>query len=242
MRAMRQAAGLKVADVSLHLVFCGGPGTGKTTVARLYGRLYKALGLLATDNLVEVDRSGLVTGYVGQTATRVNEVVDSALDGVLFVDEAYALAGGGKNDFGGEAIASLLKRMEDDRHRLAVICAGYTAEMQAFLASNSGLASRFAETIEFDDYGPDELLAILDRFCADSDYELDGDARVRAGEVLHAWHLARDASFANERAVRNLFDDLIAAQAERLLAPGGEAPDAASMRLLTRADVDVAAR
>ncbi|MDO9410375.1 AAA family ATPase, partial [Patulibacter sp.] len=241
MRAMRQAAGLKVADVSLHLVFCGGPGTGKTTVARLYGRLYRALGLLATDRLVEVDRSGLVTGYVGQTAKRVNEVVDSALDGVLFVDEAYALAGGGKNDFDGEAIAALLKRMEDDRHRLAVICAGYTVEMEAFLASNSGLAGRFAETIQFDDYGPEELLAILERFCGGSDYDLEPDARVRAGEVLAAWHDARDATFANARTVRNLFDDLIAAQADRLLTPG-TTPDAVAMRALTAADVDVAAR
>jgi SpoVK/Ycf46/Vps4 family AAA+-type ATPase len=241
MRALRETAGLRVADVSLHLVFCGGPGTGKTTVARLYGRLYKALGLLATDTLVEVDRSGLVAGYVGKTAPLVNQVVDSALDGVLFVDEAYALAAGGPGDFGPEAVAALIKRMEDDRHRLAVICAGYTVEMDRFLASNSGLASRFAETIRFADYAPGELVAILERFGGGSDYELDDDARAGATRVLTEWHEARDATFANARTVRNLFDDMIAAQADRLLSDGGT-PDAAAMRVLTGADLEVAAR
>ncbi|WP_051470933.1 AAA family ATPase [Patulibacter minatonensis] len=240
MRALRKAAGLKVADVSLHLVFCGGPGTGKTTVARLYGRLYHALGLLGTDRLVEVDRSGLVSGYLGQTATLVNTVVDSALDGVLFVDEAYALASGGPKDFGQEAISTLLKRMEDDRERLAVICAGYPREMDEFLCSNSGLASRFAETITFDDYGPGELLAILERFCTESDYALDDAARTYAAEVLGRWHAERDDRFANARAVRNLFDDVISSQADRLLS-GGTTPDAAAMRILTTADVERAA-
>lgn len=239
MRALRETAGLRVADVSLHLVFCGGPGTGKTTVARLLGRLYHALGLLATDRLVEVDRSGLVAGYVGKTAPKVNEVVDSALDGVLFVDEAYALAGGGPADFGPEAISALLKRMEDDRHRLAVVCAGYTTEMEAFLTSNSGLASRFAETITFDDYAPDELVAILERFCAASDYLLADDARAAVAELLGDWHASRDATFANARTVRNLFDDLIAAQADRLLG-AGPAPDAEAMRRLTAEDVATA--
>ncbi|MEV4419764.1 AAA family ATPase [Patulibacter sp. NPDC049589] len=239
MRALRETAGLKVADVSLHLVFCGGPGTGKTTVARLYGRLYRALGLLATDRLVEVDRSGLVAGYVGKTAPLVNEVVDSALDGVLFIDEAYALSGGGPSDFGGEAISALLKRMEDDRHRLAVICAGYTVEMETFLASNSGLASRFSETIAFADYGPDELLAILERFCAESDYALAPPARAGAAHTLAEWHDRRDDTFANARTVRNLFDDLIAAQADRLLT-AGPAPGADEMRLLTAEDLAVA--
>jgi len=242
MRALREAAGLRVADVSLHLVFCGGPGTGKTTVARLYGRLYHALGLLGSDRLVEVDRSGLVSGYVGQTATRVNEVVDSALDGVLFVDEAYALAGRGPGDFGPEAIATLLKRMEDDRDRLAVICAGYTREMEAFLASNSGLASRFAETVTFPDYLPAELVEILERFCAAHDYQLDGAALARASEALRGWHAARDETFANARTVRNLFDDVIAAQADRLLSAGprGQDIDPEEMRRLRRADVDAA--
>lgn len=240
MRALREAAGLRAADVSLHLVFDGGPGTGKTTVARLFGRLYRALGLLATDRVVEVDRSGLVAGYVGKTAEKVNAAVDSALDGVLFVDEAYALAGGGPNDFGQEAISTLLKRMEDDRHRLAVICAGYTVEMEEFLASNSGLASRFSETIRFADYGPDELVAILERFCAASDYLLETAARAAAAAVLAEWHEQRDATFANARTVRNLFDDLIAAQADRLLTAEAT-PDAAAMRRLTAADVEAAA-
>ncbi|MDX8153881.1 AAA family ATPase, partial [Patulibacter brassicae] len=246
MRALREAAGLRAADTSLHLVFCGGPGTGKTTVARLYGRLYHALGLFGSDRLVEVDRSGLVSGYVGQTATRVNEVVDAALDGVLFVDEAYALAGRSPGDFGPEAIATLLKRMEDDRDRLAVICAGYTREMEEFLASNSGLASRFGETVVFPDYEPADLVEILQRFGAAHDYVLDGAALSRAREVLSGWHAARDASFANARTVRNLFDDVIAAQADRLLtAAAGEDGaarhvDPEEMRRIRRADVDAA--
>ena len=234
---MRRAAGLKTVTVSLHLVFEGGAGTGKTTVARLFGRLYKSLGLLATDKVVEVTREDLVSGYVGQTATKTAAAVDSALDGVLFIDEAYALVRpGSEGDFGPEAVVELLKRMEDDRARLAVIAAGYPLEMDAFLASNSGFRSRFGETIHFDDYGPAELVQIFEKFATASDYTLTDDARNELTLAMERLHAARDRFFGNARTARNLFDDVVAHQAERLLASGAEVDRAALMEL-TPADV-----
>lgn len=234
---IRRAAGLKTVQVSLHLVFQGGAGTGKTTVARLFGRLYKSLGLLATDRVVEITREDLVSGYVGQTATKTAAVVDSALDGVLFLDEAYGLVRpDSQGDFGPEAVVELLKRMEDDRDRLAVIAAGYPHEMTQFLASNSGFRSRFGETIHFEDYGPSELVQIFETFATAADYVLDADARDELQRVMERLHAARDRYFGNARTARNLFDDVVAHQAERLLAGGGT-PDRAALIALTLADV-----
>jgi len=235
--SIRRAAGLKTVQVSLHLVFQGGAGTGKTTVARLFGRLYKSLGLLATDHVVEVTREDLVSGYVGQTATKTAAAVDSALDGVLFLDEAYGLVRpDSQGDFGPEAVVELLKRMEDDRDRLAVIAAGYPHEMTEFLATNSGFRSRFGETIHFEDYGPTELVQIFERFATGADYVLEADARAELQRVMERLHAARDRYFGNARTARNLFDDVVAHQAERLLAGGGT-PDRAALMALTLADV-----
>jgi len=237
---MRRDAGLKTVSVSLHLVFEGGAGTGKTTVARLFGRLYQSLGLLATDKVIEATRDDFVSGYVGQTAAKANAVVDSALDGVLFIDEAYALVRpGSEGDFGPEAVVELLKRMEDDRARLAVIAAGYPLEMDEFLASNSGFRSRFGETIHFDDYGPAELVQIFEKFAAESDYALTDAAREELKLAMERLHAARDRYFGNARTARNLFDDVVAHQAQRLLGSGAK-PDRAALMELTPADVQAA--
>ena len=215
---LRRGHGLKTAGVVLHMVFVGGPGTGKTTLARLVGRLYHALELLETGDVVEVTRADLVSGYVGQTAQRTNEVIDSALGKVLFIDEAYALSRpGADGDFGPEAVAELLKRMEDDRERLAVIVAGYPDEIESFLATNPGFASRFGETLTFADFAPAELAEIFERsFCLPTDYRLSDRARAELARITAELHAARDRSFANARAMRNLFDDAIAHQAQRL--------------------------
>ena len=219
---LRRGHGLKTAGVVLHMVFTGGPGTGKTTLARLVGRLYHALELLERGDVVEVTRADLVSGFVGQTAQRTNEVIDSALGGVLFIDEAYALVRpGAEGDFGPEAVAELLKRMEDDRARLAVIIAGYPAEIDAFLATNPGFASRFGETLTFEDFTPAELAELFEQaFCLPSDYRLSEAARGELATVTARLHATRDASFANARTMRNLFEDAIARQAQRLGARG----------------------
>jgi SpoVK/Ycf46/Vps4 family AAA+-type ATPase len=237
---MRRAAGLKNVQVSLHLVFQGGAGTGKTTVARLFGRLYRSLGLLATDHVVEVGREDLVSGYIGQTASKTAAAVDRALDGVLFIDEAYGLVRpGSEGDFGPEAVVELLKRMENDRGRLAVIAAGYPHEMTEFLASNSGFRSRFGETIHFEDYGPAELVQIFEKFAVAADYALQPTAREELQRVMERLHAARDRYFGNARTARNLFDDVVAHQAQRLLASGAK-PDRTMLMELTQADVQAA--
>jgi AAA+ superfamily predicted ATPase len=190
--------------------------------------------------VLEITREDLVSGYVGQTATKTNEVIDRALDGVLFLDEAYGLVRpGSQGDFGPEAVVELLNRMEDDRARLGVIAAGYPHEMSEFLASNSGFRSRFGETIHFDDYGPVELVQIFEVFARDADYTLAPDARAELQRTMERLHAARDRYFGNARTVRNLFDDVIAHQAERLLAQGGT-PDRDALMALTLADVKAA--
>lgn len=211
----RDEAGLKTAGISYHCVFTGNPGTGKTTVARIVAGIYKELGILKKGHLVETDRSGLVAEYVGQTAVKTNKVIDSALDGVLFIDEAYSLVGGA-NDFGSEAIATLLKRMEDNRDRLVVILAGYEDEMQGFIDSNPGLQSRFNRYIHFEDYSADELFSIFKMYVKRNDYVLDAAADVALRQRLEKAVAEKNRNFGNARTVRNLFEKTLENQAMRL--------------------------
>jgi hypothetical protein len=238
-QAVRQQAGLQRVPVSQHLAFTGAPGTGKTTVARLFGRLLHSLGVLKTDRLVETSRAELVAGFVGQTAAKVDKAVDDALDGVLFIDEAYALTESGSDeDFGREAVTQLIKRMEDERGRLAVIVAGYSRPMADFLASNPGLQSRVGEVIEFPDYDPGELRQIFAGFCAAADYDLTPAAAARLAIILDGLYAARTERFGNARTMRNLFEDAIVAQAGRL---GDAGPaDVARLRALEPPDLDAA--
>ena len=214
-QALRRQQGLPNTKVSYHCVFTGNPGTGKTTVARIVAGIYKELGLLSKGHLVEVDRSKLVGEYVGQTAPKTNKVIDEALDGVLFIDEAYTLVGG-QNDYGSEAIATLLKRMEDDRERLVVILAGYTNEIKEFIDSNPGLQSRFNRYIHFDDYSAEELLEIFMRNIKKSGYNIRGDAYVQLQINIENATAKRDKKFGNARYVRNLFEKIVQKQANRL--------------------------
>lgn len=216
----REAQGLKNSDVSYHIVFTGNPGTGKTTVARIVAKVYKALSILTGGQLIETDRSGLVAEYVGQTAAKVNKVVDTALNGILFIDEAYSLAGNTTQDYGKEAIATLVKRMEDDRDKLVVIAAGYTQEMKDFIDSNPGLRSRFNRYIEFPDYTPDELFSIFVSFCVKADYLPTPAASRRLKEIFTEAYQNRDRSFGNGRYVRNIFEKVLEAQANRIAGIG----------------------
>ncbi len=217
-RKIREQRGIKQPAMSLHLVFYGNPGTGKTTVARLLAKIYHKMGILSKGQLVEVDRSGLVGGYVGQTATKTKNVIDQALGGILFIDEAYTLASGSGSDFGQEAIDTLLKAMEDHRDDFTVIVAGYPNQMATFLASNPGLKSRFNKYLEFEDYEPAELLEMLDKMCAQYGVELTDEARDYAMNLFQTTCADRPADFANGRAVRNFFEDALTAQANRLAA------------------------
>lgn len=214
-QAMRKQQGLPNTSVSYHCVFSGNPGTGKTTVARIVAGIYKELGILKKGHLVEVDRSKLVGEYVGQTAPKTNKVIDEALDGVLFIDEAYSLVGEG-SDYGAEAIATLLKRMEDDRDRLVVILAGYTNEIKEFIDSNPGLQSRFNRYIQFDDYSAEELTEIFKRNLRKSRYKIKRDAFEKLQDVVERAVASRDKNFGNARYVRNLFEKVVQNQANRL--------------------------
>lgn len=215
-QAKRREHGLAETPLSLHMVFTGNPGTGKTTVARIVARIFKALRLLKKGHLIETDRMGLVGQYIGHTAKKTAEVVEQALDGVLFIDEAYSLCTDSRNDFGGEAIDTLVKRMEDYRDRLIVIVAGYPDEMREFIESNPGLKSRFGTTIQFDNYTADELITIFNMFCKRNDYRVDPDAARKLGDVFEKELAAQRKDFGNGRHVRNLFEQVLRNQALRL--------------------------
>lgn len=214
---MRRREGLKEADVSKHLVFSGNPGTGKTTVARILAKVYHELGLLRTGQLVEVERSQLVAGYIGQTAIKTQQVIESALGGILFVDEAYTLSSNkGEGDFGQEAIDTILKYMEDKRDEFIVIVAGYTDLMEEFLDSNPGLRSRFNKFIYFPDYTPDELVKIFISFAERNGYTVDSGAEKYVRELYEFKTSLHLENFANARDARNLFEKAVANQANRL--------------------------
>ena len=211
---LRRQHGLPTTDMSLHLVFTGNPGTGKTMMARMMARIYRSLGILSKGQLVEVDRSGLVAGYVGQTALKTQKVIEKAMGGVLFVDEAYALNGRSENDFGQEAIDTLLKAMEDHRDDLVVIVAGYTDLMDKFIHSNPGLESRFNRFLLFEDYSLDELVAIFKMRCGKG-YVLSPEAEPLVRDYIAEESAAGD-SFGNARGVRNIFEHILVAQNNRL--------------------------
>ena len=236
----RQAAGLPTPDLSLHMVFSGNPGTGKTMIARLMARIYKCLGILSKGHLVEVDRSGLVAGYVGQTALKTQEVINKALGGVLFIDEAYALTENrGGTDYGQEAVDTILKAMEDHRDDLIVIVAGYTELMQSFISSNPGLESRFNRFMQFPDYTVDELVGIFEMRCGKSCYTLSEDAKALLPEILRE-KSKNVKGFGNGRGVRNLFENAISNQADRLSQETGELTRERLMEI-TAADLRAAA-
>ena len=216
-RALRKERGMKCPEMSFHLVFSGNPGTGKTTVARIVGRIYNALGILSKGHLVEVDRSGLVAGYVGQTAIKTQEVINKALGGLLFIDEAYSLAPeNADKDFGQEAIDTILKAMEDHRDDLVVIVAGYASLMPRFIDSNPGLKSRFNKYLTFEDYNGGQLFEIFQGRVRRNDYKLDEAAEAAVREHLEELYEDRDDNFGNARDVRNLFEKIVANQADRV--------------------------
>ena len=214
---LREETGMKAVPVSLHLVFSGNPGTGKTTVARILGKLYKEIGILSTGQMIETDRSGLVAGYVGQTAIKTQKKIQEAMGGVLFIDEAYMLNQEGEN-YGQEAIDTILKAMEDHRDEFIVIVAGYTDLMREFIDSNPGLKSRFNKFFEFPDYTVDELQQIFDLQCKKYQYKLDEDAKKAVKEEIIKLEAEKGENFANAREVRNLFEKIITNQATRVAA------------------------
>ena len=222
---LRRENDLPTTDMSLHMVFSGNPGTGKTTVARIMARIYHSLDILSKGQLVEVDRSGLVAGYVGQTALKTQKVIEKAMGGGLFIDEAYALNGKSENDFGQEAIDTILKAMEDHRDDLVVIVAGYTELMDRFIHSNPGLESRFNRFLMFEDYTPEQMVAIFKMQCKKGCYVLAEGTEELVRDFIS--EESADDSFGNARGVRNLFEHILVAQNNRL----------AKMEQVTREDL-----
>lgn len=217
-RKMRENFNMPELEMTYHMVFTGNPGTGKTTVARLVAKIYKELGLLSKGTFVETDRSGLVAGFVGQTAMKVKEVIEKSLGGVLFIDEAYSLTNNGvTNDFGGEAVDTLVKMMEDHRDDLVVIVAGYHQEMQNFLKSNTGLISRFNKFIDFPDYTLEELMQILDRMAEKSGVTLKEEAKEKIQEKIEHLSEEKRNAFGNARGIRNIFEKIMVNQANRIV-------------------------
>jgi SpoVK/Ycf46/Vps4 family AAA+-type ATPase len=237
MQQHRKSAGLPQQSLNLHMVFKGNPGTGKTTVARIIAKILHQLGILNRGHLVETDRSGLVAEYAGQTGPKTNRRIDEALDGVLFIDEAYSLVAQGNEDaFGAEAVQALIKRMEDDRERLVVILAGYPEPMDSLLRSNPGMSSRFNIQMTFDDYEPPELANIYQRMCEANQYVLTHDSRVRLLVGFHHAYHQRDEHFGNGRLVRNVFEMSVRKLANRI---AGIAPITHDLlTTLTAEDID----
>ncbi|WP_281636844.1 AAA family ATPase [Flavobacterium marginilacus] len=214
----RSSEGLKNIEVTLHTVFLGPPGTGKTSVARLLSRVFKHLGFLSKGQMYETDREGMIAGYVGQTASKVDKVVEESLGGVLFIDEAYALTQNALgNDYGSEAVNTLLKRMEDHRADLAVVVAGYTEPMKDFVESNPGLRSRFNRFFRFDHFTPEQLFLIFENFCKNSDFIIDADAKEKLTDTFELLYSKKDENFGNARVVRNLFEKCVQNQANRIV-------------------------
>lgn len=235
-RKMRESYSMPTMDITYHMVFTGNPGTGKTTVARLVAQIYKELGILSKGHLVEVDRSGLVAGYVGQTAMKVKEVIEKAMGGVLFIDEAYSLTNkNDTNDFGGEAIDTLVKMMEDHRDNLVVIVAGYKEEMDAFLKANTGLISRFNKFVDFKDYTNEQLMDILQMLADKSGVEMEEEAKQWISHVLEEMTPEKRQLFGNGRGVRNTFENIIGKQANRIVLM--DMPTEEELKMIRKEDV-----
>ncbi|MBR1988949.1 MAG: AAA family ATPase [Firmicutes bacterium] len=234
---LRQERGLKTPELSHHMVFSGNPGTGKTTIARLLSKIYKAIGLLEKGQLVEVDRAGLIAGYQGQTAIKTAEVVQSAIGGVLFIDEAYSLVQGDNDSYGKECVATVLKAMEDNRDQLVVIVAGYDDLMHKFIESNPGLKSRFNKYIHFPDYTGEEMEKIFLLQCKSNGYQIEEAGQKLLRDVFDRMYEMRDENFGNGRTVRNTFEKIINCQATRLAAARGEGLTNDELMKLTVADV-----
>ena len=235
---MRRRKGLKSPVVSRHLVFTGNPGTGKTTIARAIGKIYKTLGILEKGHMIETDRSGMVAGYMGQTAEKVTEVVKKAMGGILFIDEAYSLVSDSEGDFGQEAINTLLKLMEDNRDNIVVIVAGYTEEMQDFINSNPGLRSRFNRYIQFNDYSDEELLQIFKEYVTKQDFVLEEGTDDVILKAIAGLRENESENFGNARSVRNYFENVISNQANRLIQDTGAASNMDELMLIKRVDLE----